>query len=267
MKTNRFISLSLAMVIGGMLVGPVSAAVVDDFESYATGTFPSPDWAVSVNDVSSLSSPLGQTITVESNGSNISGKHLQFATTYNADSVTRLLPADLTTAGQYIQVAVNVVSGRTLASMFLTSGVYPGGNGQPPAVVGMSTENGNYSFTTEHNGVFNGSLWVSGTTPSLNTWYYLRAVMRDNGGVAGVIDSYDYEVYDSSMNLLGQKTGVPFFGGEGNLSGVTLRSYEQSGTANAVVLFDQLTTGVVPEPATISLLVGLSVFGLARRRV
>jgi hypothetical protein len=266
MKAYRGLSLSLAALAGGLLVVPASAATVDDFESYATGTFPSPNWAVSAGDVSSLSSPAGQTITVESDGNNLSGKHLQLATTYNADSVTQLLSADLNTAGQYIQLAVNVVSGRTLASMFLTSGLYPGGNGQPPASVGLSTETGNYSFTTEHNGVYNAGLQVTGLTPALNTWYYLRAIMRDNGGVSGVIDSYDYQIYDSSMNLLGQKTGISFFGGEGNLSGVTLRSYEQTGTANAVVLFDQITTGAVPEPTTLALLAGFSLIGLARRR-
>jgi|GEM_PF-3065139 len=234
-----------------------NAAIIDDFESYGVGTFPSPDWSVPAGDGGSLGSPGGQTIDVQSNGSNISGKHLQFATTYQADTVTRLLPSALSNDGEYIQVAVNIASGRTLASMFLTSGLYAGGTGQaapqPPAALGVSSEPGATVFTTQHNGVFDGSMQIPGATPAAGTWYYLRAVLRDAGGTPGLLDSYDFQVLDSSMALLTQQTGIAFVGGEGPITGVALRSYEQTGTSNALALFDQLSVGVVPEPGTLSL--------------
>lgn len=269
MHQSRIIPLVAACLMG-LSTTASSAAVVDDFESYATGNFPSPDWIYPAGDGSSLTSPAGQSIDVQSNGNNISGQHLQFATTYQADSATRLLPVALSNDGDYIQVAANIVSGRTLASMFLTSGLFPGGSGQlapqPPAAVGLSSEPGGEGFTTQHNGVFDAGLRVLGATPSLNTWYILRATMRDNGGVAGVIDSYDFEVFDSAMTPLGSSLGISFVGGEGPITGLALRSYEQTGTSNAIVLFDEIVSVVVPEPSSTAILATLTLMSLVRRR-
>ena len=249
-------------------LAPATAATIEDFESYGTGTFPSPTWAVPVNDAGSLSSPLGQTISVQSNGNNLSGKHLQFSTQYPQDSVGMTLPNELAQDGDYVQVAVNVVSGRTLASIFLLGGPYPGGSSTPPAAIGFSTETNNFSFTHEHHGVFDASKQLPSATPSTGTWYQLRATMRDAGGAPGIIDSYDYQVFDSTgTTLITEKLGIPFFGGEGNIRDISLRSYEQSGTTNAIVLFDQVIA-VVPEPsvAAAAMLAGVTSLGFRGRR-
>lgn len=238
----------------GVITAAAPAAVVDDFESYTPGLFPSANWIYPAGDGSSLTDVAGQSIDVQSNANNIAGQHLQFDTTYNADSVTRLLPVALVNDGDYIQVATKIVVGRTLASMFLTSNLYAGGHGalapQPPIAIGLSSEPGAEAFTTQHNGVFDSDFRIAGATPSLDTWYILRVTMRDNEGAAGVIDSYDIEIFDDSLTPLASQSGITFFGGEGEITGIALRSYEQSGTSNAVALFDEITYVLAPQQLT-----------------
>jgi len=272
MKSHHVLSLSLAALMGGALVAPVSAAVVDDFESYSTGNLPigaTENWHGPAPAISG-----GESITVVSDGNNLSGQHLVFNTTYPANGISLQLPSSLSSDGDYVQYAVRLTSGQTYAGMLLLAADISDPNAQPPGAFGVGTDGGgNTAFTVHHNGIYNyanypvsgQTPWVTGATPSYGTWYYLRATMRDNGGAPGVVDSYDVTVYDSSMITLASKTGVPIYGGEGAISYIALVQNEQA-AQTAPVLFDQITTGVVPEPTTLGLLAGLSVLGLARRR-
>ena len=106
MQPYRFVSSAfLAIGFLAATLTPASASVIiDDFESYSTGNFPSPDWTYSVGDGSSLTDIPGQSITVQDNANNIDGKHLQFVTTYQSDSVTRVLPLAMTQDGDYLHV-------------------------------------------------------------------------------------------------------------------------------------------------------------------
>jgi hypothetical protein len=259
---------------GLMIASPqASAVVIDNFESYSTGNLPLGPSQVWQGPVPALGG--GETITVESNVSNnLSGQHLQFTTTYPTNGISTALPSLLSNDGDYVQYAVRVQSGQTYAGMHLLGAALSDPNAQPPGAFGIAYDNsGHVAFTAHHNGVYNYDVgdydppipWVDGATPSVGTWYYLRATMRDNGGAGGVIDSYDIDVYDSSMSHLASKLGVPFHGGEGPISYVALVQNEQAG-ASSTALFDQISMEVVPEPASLGLLAGAALLGLRRRR-
>lgn len=219
--------------------------IIEDFESHGLGSFSSSEWVV-VDPVTS-GSPA-----VQSNANNISGQHLQFVSTYSPDafdSIATVLPHKLTSDGDYIQVATNVLAGTAMASMFLQPGPFLGGAVEPWASVGLDTQFNqfNHGYNTVHvpSNRFGSA--------SNNTWYYLRATMRDAGGDAGTIDSYDFQVFGDAAgtNLLNQKLGIGFRNGyEGPISHVALRVFEQNDQL-AAVLYDQLSTNKTssdPEP-------------------
>jgi hypothetical protein len=224
----------------------LASGTIDDFEPYSLGTFPSPNWTVV--DPVTAGSP-----TVQSNGSNVSGRHLQFVSTYSPDGYDTIgmsLPNALTSDGDYVQLATNVVSGNVMASLHMQPGAFLPGMSRPWASVGFDTHfnqfNHGYSTVYESDKRFGAA--------SSDEWYYLRATMRDAGGQAGAIDSYDFQVFSdpAGNNLVAQKLGIEFRNGyEGFISHVALRTYEQA-NQTATVLFDQITTNKTsstPPPA------------------
>lgn len=236
--------LYMILIASGAI--PAGAVTIDDFDLYSTGSYPGAGWTIV--DPVTAGSP-----TVQSNASNIAGKHLQFVSTWSPDAFDTIgfeLPHALTSDGDYLQVAANISSGNAMASMLMQPGPFLPGTSEPWAAVGFDTHfsqfNHGYNTVFEHDKRFGGI--------AADTWYYLRATMRDAGGAAGVIDSYDFQVFRDAAGtqLVNQKLGIDFRNGyEGFISNIALRSFEQA-DQSARVLFDQITTNKAssaPPPA------------------
>lgn len=253
----RFAKMSTLLLSVLAVPVTVQAVVIDDFESYATGAAPGSPWVNIEN--SSPSTP-----TVESNANNISGNHLQFSSTYPYDSIGRALPNTLANNGDYIQVAVRYGAGQTVGVLTLDSQPFPGG-GAYAGRAGIGIDSLHNQFT---NFFLNSASDPNDFgSPTANTWYYLRATMRDNGGVAGQIDSYDFQVYSDAAgtSLVAQRLGIVFdTNDEGPMTHIAFRTFEQN-AQTAVVLFDEITTNVVPEPSSVAI-TGLIGIGLGVRR-
>ena len=238
--------LAATALLAACLTTPAWAAgTVDDFESYSLGSFSSSNWTVV--DPVTVGSP-----TVRNDSGGILGNYLQFDSKWSPDAFDTIemkLPYSLVDDGDYLQLAVNVASGTAMASMFMQPGPFLANTSRPWAAVGLDTQFN--QFNTGYNTVHeDGSRFGSA---GANQWYYLRATVRDNGGEAGVIDSYDFQIYSDSAgaNLIDQKTSIPFRNGyEGFISHIALRSFEQN-DLSATVRFDQITTNrtsAAPQP-------------------
>lgn len=251
-----FIAIALAAS------APAMAAIVDDFSGYTAGNPLGTPWTDIDNSTS------GEPV-IASDGNNIAGNHVRHTAGYPWDTVGRSLPNALTADGDYLQIAINVVSGNTLATLIMDGAAFGGGGSNVPlAAIGIETHH--KQFSTAHSSVYDtGDFYLpGGTQVSLGTWYYLRATMRDAVGADGIIDSYDFQVYSdaSATSLLAQRLNISFGGsGAGPITHIALRQYEQSGVSPfATVLFDEITTNAVPEPSSALLL--LASAGLLRHR-
>lgn len=232
-----------AALLTTLIAAPAWASgTVDDFETYPLGSFTSMNW--SIVDPVTAGSP-----TVRNDSGGISGNYLQFDSTWSPDAYDTIgmaLPHALVSDGDYLQLAVNIASGTAMGSMFMQPGPFLPNTSQPWAVVGLDTQFNqfNIGYNTVHD---------SGNRFGLaqaNQWYYLRATMRDTGGKAGLIDSYDFQIYSdpAATNLIAQKTAISFRNGyEGFISHIALRSFEQL-DQSATVRFDQISTNRTTSP-------------------
>lgn len=257
-RIGRSLALA-AMLVAGAAAG-AQAAVVEDFESYTVGASPLPPWEVI--------RALPESPVVKNDANSISGNYLQLSSLWDSstfvDTIGLALSVPLSQDGDYLQVAINIDSGNTLASLFIHDTPYPGGLVPPRAAVGLDTHNNQFNYN--YDSVYKTERFGSA---SAGTWYYFRATMRDNEGVPGLIDSYDFQVFSDAAgtNLVAEELGISFADGyEGSLAYIALSSYEQTGTATAYVLYDEITANVVPEPSSLAAVATASILGLIRRR-
>jgi len=267
MRFHRLHALTLAAVsCGGLAAGQAHGLVIEDFESYAVDTFPSA-WTDVQN--AQTTSPR-----VRNDGNSISGNYLEFSSPYYGDngnayeSITLELPVTFQNDGDYIQVAAmlpssspDVVGGWLL----LLAGPYTGINSVPGAI-GLESVGDQFMSSGPVDSLGNGTDFG---TVAMDTWYYLRATLRDSN-TNGLLDSYDFQIFSDAAGttLVDEKLGVafPLAAGEGPISYIALKTYPQSGAPHGVVFFDEITTNVeIPEPASLGLLV-LALPCVLRRR-
>jgi hypothetical protein len=112
---------------------------------------------------------------------------------------------------------------------------------------------------------FDANPGTNGVVANITTsgWYTFKTTFEDSGGFV----SNDMSVIDSSGNIVGSFTGVstlPF----ADLAGTNYGDWTtvwQNGFANDTLGIDNVEVGVVPEPASLSL-IGLGSLALLRRR-
>jgi len=226
--------------------GPVRGLVIEHFENDGPGSFPGA-WY----DIDNAHSPSPR---VRHDANGINGHHLEFSSPFFGDTangfetIGMMLPVGLRHDGDYLQVAVQLPSGgdQIGAWLMLNGEPFSGGSHVPAASIGLESLHAQFSHASAsaHGAGDFGAV-------ALDTWYYLRATIRDAGGMAGAIDSFDFQIFSDAAgtNLVAQKTGISFAGGEGNITDIALRTFPQSGSPVGVALFDEITTNVeLPPP-------------------
>jgi hypothetical protein len=108
------------------------------------------------------------------------------------------------------------------------------------------------------------------TTITSSGWYTFEMVFRHGTNANDYVET-DLNIYDAAHNLLGTETlsatspGGPLYNSDLRGNGYVWLSVWQNGFANDILAIDNLRTGVIPEPATMSLL-AIGALSLIRRK-
>jgi hypothetical protein len=244
------ISKILCVVVVICVASSLNAAVVvDDFESYALNTnldgggggwSPDPSWQAN------LLSPIVKDGSVTAYPE-ISGQFLLIDDDNSYANSVEVFQKDLGVAldsdGDYLQTAMYLPAGGAGTANYKLLDA----SGANMGTAGMTFR----QFVTPNG--------YTPLRPSYDTWYYLRTTVRD-ADIDGVVDSWDFEVFDTSMTLY---TGHYGMSTNGLTSGAQIQ-FASMGTSGAgIVLVDEITA--VPEPTTIALL-GMGCLAALRRR-
>ncbi|HBG27892.1 MAG: hypothetical protein A2X47_00060 [Lentisphaerae bacterium GWF2_38_69] len=222
-----------------------NAVVVDNFESYALDTVMDNGvggWSIYGGFNANTSSPV---VKDSASYSEFNGQFLMLkddnSYANSSEAINKNTPVALTKDGDYLQVAV-----------YISSETINGATASGSLIVRLEDEflhpmtSGGIAwrqFTYTDNGVTR----YTALRPSFNTWYVLRSTLRD-GNSDGVVDSWDFDVFDAYMNPYTSAHAIA-------LSYTTATSVTLScaGTsAKGIALVDEIT--IIPEPATVILL-------------
>jgi len=233
------------LVIVVAFLSSANAVVVDDFESYVLGTVMDNGvggWNIYGGFNANTASPVVKDST---NYTEFNGQFLMLkddnSYANSSEAINKSIPMTLNKDGDYLQVAVYISSetiGGTVASGALIvrledESLHPITSG------GIAWR----QFTYVDNGVTK----YTALRPSYNTWYVLRSTLRDSDS-DGVIDSWDFDVFDATMNPYTSAHGIAT--SYTTASSVTMSCAGSS--SKGIALVDEIT--VIPEPATIVLL-------------
>lgn len=248
----------ICMVAIACMVGSLNAAVVviDDFESYALGTNldgGGGGWSTDEPYNSNHSSPdVGDdTVNYGTTGTHPEGCHQEISEQFlrfndnnsyasTAETLSRDLGVTLNDDGDYIQTAMYLNQYQDDAET--------AGNGVFMLKL-QNSSSGNLATIAMAYRQFQGGSTYTPLRPAYHTWYFLRATLKDADD-DGVIDSWDFDVYNADMTHYTGLTGLSL---GGNTDGVHIQFAGNGSSAKGIALVDEITV-MIPEPATVVLL-------------
>lgn len=235
----------ICLIIVACFAGSLNAVVLDDFESYALNTVMDNgvgDWSIYGGFNANIGSPI---VKDEASYTEFNGQFLMLkddnSYANSSEAINKSTPMILGNDGDYLQVAVYIsnetINGTTASGSLVVR--LEDESSHPMTSSGIAWR----QFTYVDGGVTR----YTALRPSFNTWYVMRSTLRDSD-VDGVIDSWDFEVFNANMtpytSVLGITTSYT------DAASVTISCSGSS--AKGIALVDDII--VVPEPATVALL-------------
>ncbi|HBG27894.1 MAG TPA: hypothetical protein DDX75_12465 [Phycisphaerales bacterium] len=219
---------------------PNGITVIDDFESYPLNTIMDNEvgnWAIANGTNSNISSPIVKDGCVTTNYPEISGR-FWLLTDDNSDAnsseaLAKNIPVTLNQPGDYVQLAV-YASSETIDSTS-PSGTLAvklrDASGNNIAYFGIGWRYWYYYDGTSHT-----ITTPTEARPSYNTWYIIRATLRD-GNSDGVVDSYDFETFNADMTPKWSQIGITT---NGHTNGIELVISMAGTSSKAIALVDEI---------------------------
>ena len=265
MKTTRTFSALLSGFSLLAVSGAAQAAYMQNFDTLNPGAINGQDGWGGAGTVQSTVAVSGQALALTATGegpyragvfvssNTMSPQRLQFDL-----QLSKTIADFAGIAGQSIQQQI-LVRGPEENELFYI--IYRGSTGSADPDTGVVP-------VTENTFQFRGSsaTWTSLSSPQKNTWYHIEVDLstQDKGaGTYGRLGSGTFvgRIYQGNTLLTGANNSQTFYG-NGNYNGIGFTA--QGGDTASTVYVDNLSTGPVPEPASLGLL-GLGAVAMLRR--